>query len=233
MVNTLCSLQMEHYWPTLNPLSLSYLELKDDPYFLYLPPSLTITYLEKTIAYGQNAATFTPTHTNLRDLLNFLLDKGLRISYLSAHAVDPQIRAQYILRPPTIEIYENSIQQMRKFMTQQAVLSEDDLISLHLYHEYFHHLETKMIPRADRNVPKCTIKQWGPFTVKKRLNTLREIAAHAFAQTMMKLNWSPLLLDRLIYYTQQGWSHMQIREHFAQVKGDIQAIREQYGTNES
>lgn len=221
------SLRIERIWPMLTPIQLAYLELKQDPYFSYLPPNEITTYLQKTIDYGKKVATDLPAHTNLSDLLNHILKKGLRICYRKIHPTDSQIRAQYIHRPATIEIYENSIKQIQHFISEQITrIREDELICLHLYHEYFHHLEETEIERADLKLPKCTLKKWGPFTIKKSFSSLREIAAHAFAQTMMGLHWSPLLLDRLIYYTKQGWTKTQIREYFARVKQELAELSE-------
>lgn len=225
MEKSLRSLNVERIWPVLSPVHLAYLELKQDPYFMYLPKEKIPEYLTSTIAYGKDVAQQQTPYHRLQDLLNHLLQQRIKICFRQKHPNDPQIRAQYTSRPPTIEIFQNSIQQIQAFCDRSmARIAETDLMILHLYHEYFHHLETHTIQRADLRLEKCTIKQWGPFSLKKSLRSLREIAAHAFAQAMMQLNWSPLLLDRLIYYTHLGWSHLQIREHFFEVRKEFESL---------
>lgn len=216
------SLHFDRIWPTLSPEHLSYLELKQDPYFSYIPKKEILPCLHASIAGGQKMAKHQAEHTNYKDLLNRLLEQGLRIRFRQQHHTHPQVRAQYTHPPHTIEVYRNSIQQIQSFFQQSiTAVDEEDLICLHLYHEFFHYLEKK---DKRLKLAKCTIKQWGPFAIKRRLQSFREISAHAFTQSMMKLDWSPLLLDRLIYYTQQGWTHAQIREQFAKVKEEIQAL---------
>lgn len=225
MEKSLRSLNVERIWPVLSPIHLAYLELKQDPYFTYLPKEKITEYLKVTITYGKEIASQQPKYNQLQDLLNHLLREHLRICFRQKHPNDPQIRAQYLSRPPTIEIFQNSIQQIQAFCARSiARIAETDLLILHLYHEYFHHLEVHTIQRADLRFAKCTVKQWGPFSFKKSLVSLREIAAHSFAQSMMELNWSPLLLDRLIHYTNLGWSNTQIREHFSEVRKEFDTL---------
>lgn len=223
---SLRSLQIDRIWPVLSTESLSYLELQQDPYFIYIPQEQIQACLNQAIAHGQELANRQPRHTNYKNLLNDLLRQRITIRFHQQHPTNPTIRAQYTRKPPTIEIFRNSIQQMQSFFEQSiSAIDEEELISLHLYHELFHHLENQT--KANRIRIQCTIKQWGPFAIKKELITVREIAAHAFTQSMMKLNWSPLLIDRLIDYFNQGWTNEQIREHFAKVKQEVQALEPQ------
>lgn len=219
------SLHIDRIWPTLSPVHLSYLEFRQDPYFSYIPKEEILPCLNTSITFGKEVAKRQPALTNYKELLNYMLKQRLKICFREQHPTHPQVRALYTHQPPTIEIFRNSIQQIQSFFEQtMATIEEEDLIRLHLYHEFFHFLEKQSKKLVNVRIAKYTIKQWGPFVVKKSLWSLREIAAHAFTQSMMKLNWSPLLLDRLIYYTQQGWTNEQIREQFAQVKEEMKAL---------
>lgn len=222
---SLRSLHIDRIWPTLSPTALSYLEIQQDSYFSYLPKDSIIPSLNTSIAVGQEVAKQQSEHKTFKDLLNALLRKGLKVRFRQQHPTHPQVRAQYFHQNATIDIFMNSIQQMQSFFQQTiTTVDEEDLVCLHVYHEFFHSLEKKNDKQMKRKIPKCTIKQWGPFTIQRSPRTFREIAAHAFTQTMMKLDWSPLLLDRLIYYTQQGWSNEQIREHFAKIKKELKDL---------
>jgi len=222
---SLRALHVDRIWPTLSPKGLAFLELQQDPSFPFVPKEEILPTLATAIAFGEEMAQQQPEFTDYRNLLNYLLQAGLKIRFRQQHPTDQQVRAQYIHQPPTIDIFLNSIQQLQNFFTKTiTAVHEEELISLHLYHELFHHLEKKAKKKSKKKIKKCTIKQWGPFTIKRRLTSAREIAAHTFTQTMMRLNWSPLLLDRLIFYTQQGWTNEQIREQFAKVKIELKAL---------
>ena len=79
-------------------------------------------------------------------------------------------------------------------------MRREDLIALHLIHEWFHHLEVSRIGRTDLRLPQVVTTRLGPFPVRRPLKKTREIAAHAFVQEMMGLSFYPLLLDHLLLH---------------------------------
>lgn len=218
------SVDWEKYWPNLSPLYLSFLELERDPYYCFLPTHELEDYLKKAITIGEQTAK-PYIHMDHLAFFNHMIKKDIRIRLLDQHPEQSRIRAQYHKKKQTIFIYKNSMKEIQQFIANKIVtVSEIDLIALHAYHEWFHHLEETSIGRTDQKFRPVVIKERGPFLVKRTLLRLREIAAHAFTQTALALNWSPLLLDQFRYLQSKGYSNAQIRECFQDTKNSYYGI---------
>jgi hypothetical protein len=218
------AIDWERYWPNLSPLYLSFLELERDPYYEFLPTNEIEDYLQKAIEIGtQTAKTY--RHLDTLSFFNRVIKNDLRIRLLERHPEQPDIRAQYAKKKQTIIIYKNSIDEIQHFFQQEGYeISPLAIMAMHVYHEWFHHLEHTSIGRTDLKFPSVVMKQRGPFLVKRRLSQLREIAAHSFTQAAMGLDWSPLLLDQFRYLFAKGYTHSQIRERFQDTKNKYYAI---------
>jgi hypothetical protein len=220
----LCSIDWDRYWSILSPLHLAYLELERDQYFPHLSSTQIGDYLTNAINIGIKAAQ-PYIQKDFISFINEILKSGLRIQFVDQHPTNLFIRAQYYNKKQTITIYKNSIAQLNKFFTPTVgKINTIDLIQLHLYHEWFHHLEETTLGRTELQLPKVIIKKRGPFLVKRSLYRLREIAAHSFTQTAMGLTWSPLLLDQYRLHLEQGHSRAQIRESFQTTKNTFYVI---------
>ncbi|MFC7441476.1 hypothetical protein [Laceyella putida] len=216
---SLTHIDLHRHWPSLDAHTLYSLELEQDEYYQHIPAAALPQYVEQAMAKGKKVATTHGRLYSLQKLLNLLLKEGVCVRFRDKHPLDPTIRAQYNKKTKTIEIYRNSLQQITHFfnMMDKAV-ADEEIILLHLIHEWFHHLEETRCGRTDADLPKVVIKQVGPLKQRKSILRTREIGAHAFTQAVMQLSWSPLLLDYLLDYQQQGWTKAQIREHFHRLK---------------
>jgi hypothetical protein len=213
------SISLEKAWPVLSPELLAFTELEQDELYPYIKAELIPTYIEKSIQYGQQVAGSYTKPYNFRELINLLLKQGVRVRFLQQPPLNQWVRARYTKKPAMIEIYRSSIEQIGQFFSEmKEPVSEEELYRLHLFHEWFHHLEETKYGRTDLLLPRVKLKSWGPFISKKPIYKTREIAAHSFTQTALGLQWSPLLLDQILLFIQQGWTKTQIREHFRQIK---------------
>jgi hypothetical protein len=218
------SLDWEKYWPNLAPLYLSYLELERDPYYSFLPLDELESNLKKAIEIGKQAAK-PYIHMDHLTFFNHVIQNDIRIRLLDRHPVESSIRAQYHKNKQTIFIYKHSMKEIQQFMAKEiGSVSPIDMMALHAYHEWFHHLEETSIGRTDQKFRPVIIKKRGPFLVKRTLSRLREVAAHAFTQTALGLNWSPLLLDQFRYLQSKGYSNAQIRAFFQDTKNNYHAL---------
>jgi hypothetical protein len=104
-------------------------------------------------------------------------------------------------------------------------LHEEDIIAIHLYHEWFHFLEERKSGRTDLRLPKVIVSKTGSYKHKKTIAKTREIAAHAFTQRALQLSWSPLLLDYLLTYKKQGKEV--IRSQFKKMKESYELLLEE------
>ncbi|MBA4543704.1 MULTISPECIES: hypothetical protein [Thermoactinomyces] len=214
--------------PQLPPFYLFFAEMEQDELYPYLSKEQVPALIEQAIATGERIASLHGKKRPLGSFINHLLKQKVRIKFLEKHSADPSIRAQYIKKPPTIAIYRHSLKQIRQFFQRNGEeVPEEEIWLLHLYHEWFHHLEETKYGRTDKVLPKVTVKQKGPFAIKKPLQCLREIAAHTFTQTVLGLLWSPLLLDHLLTFKNKGWSNGQIREYFGRYKSTIDSLLEE------
>jgi hypothetical protein len=216
---SLASVPMEQHWPVLPEPVLAFLELEQDAYFSLLSPADVRMYIRSAMEWGEQAAQKHRYNGRLSDLLNRLIASGIRVRFLDHASPRIETRAQYRGKPPTIEVYRPSITQLAHFFERSGYrVSSEDLVALHLTHEWFHHLEIHAIGRTDRLLPKVLVKRWGPFTRRDYVGKTREIAAHAFTKRSLGLSWFPTLVDHLLLYMDKGWSKTQIREHFQRVK---------------
>ncbi|MDN4592642.1 hypothetical protein [Polycladomyces subterraneus] len=216
---SLASVPMEQHWPVLPAPVLAFLELEQDVYFSHLSPADVRMYIRSAMEWGEQAAQKHLYDGRLTHLINRMIASGIRVRFLDHASPHIATRAQYRGKPPTIDIYRPSLKQLAHFFERSGYrVSSDDLVALHLTHEWFHHLEIHTIGRTDRILPKVPIKRWGPFTWREYVGKTREIAAHAFTQRSLGLSWFPTLVDHLLLYMEKGWSKTQIREHFQHVK---------------
>ncbi len=218
---------LEKNWPTLSPVVLALIELEQDEMYPLIPEQMISNYLEEAISFGENAARGELYEGDLARLINRVIQSGVKIRFVEREGHDSTgwIRAQYRRKPPTIEIYKPSLKQLGRFFRRSGYhVNPDDLIALHLYHEWFHHLESSSLGRTDHRLPKAEKKRWGPFVLRRRIHRLREVAAHSFTQSALGLSWSPLWLDHLLLHSDQGWSKSQIRDHFQRLQEKYRSL---------
>ncbi|SFI79320.1 hypothetical protein [Thermoflavimicrobium dichotomicum] len=221
------SLTFWKIWPYLSPETLAFLELEQDEFYSFIPPEQIFKFIQEAIEYGKEVASKYPPYHELKELCNLLLQEGVRVRFLDKHPSSEWIRAQYHQQSSTIEVYRSSINQLQQFFHQRCKesIGVEELIALHLYHEWFHYLEEKKYGRTDLHLPKIKIKQWGPISLKRSIYRTREIAAHTFTQVSMELPWSPLLLDHLLLSLHQGLGRGQIRENFQRIRKRFEALK--------
>ncbi|SDC21687.1 hypothetical protein SAMN04488112_104165 [Melghirimyces thermohalophilus] len=225
----LSSIPLDNLWPHLPHAVLALTELEQDEMYPLLTATAIPRYLEEATAFGREAATNESDDGDLTRLFNRIIQSGVRVRLIEQNGAKGNgwIRAQYHRKPPTIDVYRSSMEQLEQFFAKCGYrVAEEDLIALHLYHEWFHHLESTRLGRTDYRLPKVRKKKWGPLVFRQRVYRLREIAAHAFTQEAMGLTWSPLWLDHLLLLTEKGWTKSQIREHFQFLHQKYQKITE-------
>jgi hypothetical protein len=124
----------------------------------------------------------------------------------------------YAQRARTVTVYTGSVEEMNRFLAAQGlipILGISDVGPVYLAHELFHHLEEDSLGRA-ANLVQVTNFKLGPLVRRSGIGQLSEIAADAFAQTLLGLSFAPRLLDYLTV-----WIHNQeaARRRFAALAG--------------
>ncbi|MDR6226481.1 hypothetical protein [Desmospora profundinema] len=212
---------LDRIWPPLDTEVLAWKELEQDEFYPQLSPVQIPHLVTEAIRFGREAARPYHYEGSIDPWINKVIRSKVKILLIrtGTEKATSSIRAQYRRKPPVIEIHRSSLDQLDRFFQDSGLhVPQDDLIALHLFHEWFHHLESTQLGRADDALPKAVKKQWGPFHFKSRITRLREIAAHAFTQEVMALPWSPLWLDHLMLMSGKNWSRNRIRATFHQWK---------------
>lgn len=216
---------LERTWPIASPEILAYTELKQDEMYPEIRPNQIMSYIEGALACGRQAGDQYDYVGNLARLMDLVLQSGAKVVFVDEKKRDGEqlIRAQYEPKPPIIYIYRPSIEQMERFFLKSGYrIQQEDLIALHVCHEWFHHLEETETGRTDQKLPKVTVRKVGPVSFKRSIEKTREIAAHAFTQTVMDLKWYPMLLDVLIGQEARNVKKEQIRERFRMLRQEME-----------
>lgn len=212
----LASIPLEKNWPILSQEEISLAELEADTYFPFIEKKQIPFYIKKSIEYGEKVARdYATPGLEISELINRVIQNNVTIDFVKKDPDNLWIRAQYIRRPPVIRIYHSSMKQLEKFFKEMnTLITAEELIALHLFHEWFHYLEEKKVGRTDSLLPRVIIGKTMFFKQKKRIEKTREIAAHAFTKKALGLPWSPLILDHLLMYSQNQLTKVEIREKF-------------------
>lgn len=217
----LSAVKLDNMYPLLTDEVIAWLDLMQDPHYSYISSAQVRTYIETSIICGRNAAQPYLAYKSYMDWINLLLKQKIKVRFLAEPIQDRWVRAQYLHKTKTIEIYRSSMEQLRSFfLAMDYRIYEEDLILLHLAHEFYHHLEEHHKKRTDLQVAKVIVKRIGPFIWKESIQRTREIAAHTFTQTILGLSWSPLHLDIFLQEQQKGTSKPELRLLFQKWKQD-------------
>lgn len=215
----LSAVKLDYTYPLLTDEIIAWLDLKEDPHYSYIPSDQVRSYIITSIDCGRNAAQPYLQYKSYADWINLLLKHKIKVRFLSEPIHDRWVRAQYIRKTKNIEIYRSSINQLRSFfLSMDYPIYEEDLILLHLAHEFYHHLEEHHKKRTDLQVAKVIVKRIGPFIWKETIQRTREIAAHTFTQTILGIPWSPYHLDIFLQELQKGTSKPELRILFQKWK---------------
>lgn len=217
-------INLERIWPVQAPEVLAFTELKEDELYPHMRRNQILTYIEGALAIGKQAGKGYEYRGNLAPLMRSITKSGARVVFLEEKKYDGDklIRAQYERHPTAILVYRPSLEQMERFFSKSGHrVPKEDLMALHMCHEWFHHLEETSFGRTDQRLPKVVVRKIGPVMFKQAVETTREIAAHAFTQEVMGLSWYPLVLDVLIPQAERNVQKAHIREHFKRLKNEL------------
>lgn len=228
-MTSLKSVSLERIWPTVEAKVLAFSELKQDELYPNIRPNQIESYIEGALEFGRQAGSEYTYDGNLAPLMRYIAASDTRVSFLDEKVQDGDklIRAQYERKPANILVYRPSLEQMDRFFLKGGFrICQEDLMALHMCHEWFHHLEETRFGRTDRQLPKIVMRKVGPVAFRHPVESTREIAAHAFTQQVMGLSWYPLLLDVLIAQSDRKVNKAQIRDSFQRLKHEFEKVKE-------
>jgi hypothetical protein len=115
--------------------------------------------------------------------------------------------AGYTVRPPTITLYRTAIERTNGYLAaarERAGFNLDDCKPVFLAHELYHHLARSAARPPFSRTYRVTLLQLGRWRWTSRITGLEEIAAGAFAQTLLGLKFHPRLIELLWVQREHG-----------------------------
>ena len=182
--------------------------LPEDPVYGKIPADLRRPAVEQAVEYGRCAARDLRARLGAADPAALSERLGVRVVWSDDPYVFGKIvqTSTYAQRVRTITVYIGSVEEMNRVLAAQGlvpILGISDVGPVYLAHELFHHLEEDSLGRA-ANLVRVTTLKLGPLVRRSGIGQLSEIAADAFAQTLLGLTFAPRLLDYLTV-----WIHNQ------------------------
>lgn len=176
---------------------LALCELSNDMLFHKIPQNHLAQYVDASLAAGRKAAQSLAG----RDILDLYREGGIAI------LEKPSGKGQFgiILRGQAtlsaggcqVEVYQESIRALAEHSggAGEAPLSFEKAFRIHLAHEYFHFLEYRRGKSVAEELPDVVTLSFLTFHRRAKINRCSEVAAHAFAQTLLALPHLPNLYD--------------------------------------
>lgn len=103
--------------------------------------------------------------------------------------------------PDSICLYQNTLDAAEKILIEEEcshLLGTNTLSDILIAHELYHWYEYKENLATGKKV--LTLWKLGKFAYNSKVLALGEIAAMAFAQSLLGLTWSPFCLDVILLY---------------------------------
>jgi hypothetical protein len=174
-------------------------ELRRDPCFPSLSVAQQQEYIVSALAMGREQG----ERYRGRGVLALVTELGARFVIRDEEGVIAGLptRAEYDSGTGLITVYRPSIESLDRMLGETPRIEEAESLALRVLiaHELFHHLEATRIPPVSEQLPSVIVSRFaGWWKVRRHVRSCSEIAAHAFAQTLMDLPFLPNLLDTRI-----------------------------------
>lgn len=208
--------------------TFSYAILKNDRYFNRLNTSQIEFLIEQSTKLGYDAA----QEFFGRSLIEELEKNNVKIVIREdVHPAGIFSQIQLDRKKSEIQIFLGNMEGKRQayINISREPLTLDQMIQIHLTHEFYHYIELSRERRTEELVGKMAVMGLGGM--KRRLiSSTSEIAAHAFAFRYCNLSHHPLLMDYAFLFAQQSKPVAQLTEYINQIQCEYER-RILYGTN--
>lgn len=188
---------------------LGLMELKRDPLFRRIPEDRVREYVDRSLKFGKSEA----AEKKHRPIRYWLEQEGISVETdeSSGSMFGTVLRAQidWTGTVPRIRVYRDSMNQLAEAASAYpeafGTLTPGTAEDIHLAHEYYHWLEYRSGRFTADRLESVDKLRWGPFSLKASVRQSGEVAAHAFAQSLLDLPHMPNLLDYLYLLRQGEW----------------------------
>lgn len=176
---------------------LALCELSNDMLFHKIPQNQLAQYVDASLAAGRKAA----QPLAGRDIVDLYREDGIAIlekpSGKGRFGVILRGQATLSAEGCQVEVYQESIRALAEHSggAGEVPLSFEKALHIHLAHEYFHVLEYRWGKSVAEELPDVVTLSFLKFHRRAKINRCSEVAAHAFAQTLLALPHLPNLYD--------------------------------------
>jgi hypothetical protein len=177
------------------------LMLREDPVYRKIQVEMHGEAVSRAASFGRNAAADLAERLGTRDpaaIANAL--KVAVVNLEAPHVFGRTVRTStYTQKTRTIALYSGAVTEMNNVLADAdlfRVLVCRDVRPVYVAHELLHHLEEDGLGRAADLLHVVTFSL-GPIRLRSGIGQMSEIAADAFAQTLLELPAPPRLLDYL------------------------------------
>ena len=185
--------------PEIDGRSFGLARLSQDPQFARIPPESHQALVEAALEDGRFLASEVAASQG-RDPAFIAASCGIPVidSEDEAGYGSVLVFAEYATRPPSITLYGHAIRRLDAAMSRARLPGTlRETRPVFLAHELYHHFDcTRAVPLARRHAVR--LFGIGRWAWTSGLTSLPEIAAGAFAQTLLDLPFHPALLDSLL-----------------------------------
>lgn len=208
--------------------ALAWLELRNDAVFNKIPADKYRYYLDGALAAGERAAAHYSGQNIQQLCAKHQID--IRIEPGDGLFFSMQFRAQFEYSDAKslrrITLYQASLKSLEQSCKQAGYpMTLDDIIDIHLAHEFFHFLEHSQGPVVSAQLDKVCNIALGPFKCYSSITATSEIAAHRFCQKLNGLDYFPTWFD-YIWLEQSGkQTRTQREEIIAAAVNEIAALQ--------
>ena len=193
--------------PRVTPHALGYSLLEQDAAFPRIPEPARHALVDTALSDGRARAESVTRDWGM-DPWAIAERLGVSIARSDADAGfgSVVVFAEYTMRPPRITLYRTAIARMTQLLDAlrlRAALNAGNCEQVFLAHELYHHLaQIGPEPQLSRS-HRVRVLGFGRWVWSCGIASLEEIAAGAFAQGLLGLNFHPRLLD-LLWARQAG-----------------------------
>ncbi|MFH1826555.1 MAG: hypothetical protein ABH823_04605 [bacterium] len=176
-----------------NQIALAFIELAPDKTFKKLPEEKKIELVKEVLAIGVEVASWVLAEHGTNDPRKIASRLGVKVF---GEDKGSKKASEYRKNKSEIVVYRDHHERLiREVKSKQ--LSEH-LLKFLVAHELFHHLE---LTRIGEIYKRYTFESWqlGPYTRKKMIKKLSDVAAQAFTLSLLGLEISPEVFDYLTY----------------------------------
>ena len=148
---------------------------------------------------------------------------GVRVQRLPMPDGDGMLTFAMFHEPDLIEVFTDNAEATELLIRESGgteYLGQVDICEMLLAHELFHAMQLK---HPDLYVNRKHIQLWkiGPFERRSALLSLEEVAAMAFAETLLGLDYTPYVYDVLMLLPQATMEARRLYDRLLKIKEEV------------